>query len=219
MTTSFASAGAAAADLYAPLTDVRQLPADFGETVSASFRHMVNEGQAASRDRAFRPLLHEREQTMRELGASASAFRFSGNIINTDAPWYKENLELIASGDVTMGPDGQAVFNSRKGRRVALGWRGEALTHMLEVQRLKRLYPDRIKSDQEILDLVTKDLAEKRRENMEVMQRGGGFAQFVGAAGGAVTDPRILATLPVGAGTISGFGIGGNFARALALSF
>lgn len=56
---------------------------------------------------------------------------------------------------------------------------------------------DTIKSDEQLAEERNAFLAEERKKNEEVMERGSGVAQFLGYASAFVIDPINLATLPV----------------------
>ena len=55
-----------------------------------------------------------------------------------------------------------------------------------------------IKSNREIFEERNKMLAERRERNQDVMERGNGFAQFLGMAGSYMLDPINIASLPFG---------------------
>jgi len=56
---------------------------------------------------------------------------------------------------------------------------------------------DTIKSDEQLTEERNSFLAEERKKNEEVMERGSGLAQFLGYASAFVIDPINIATLPV----------------------
>lgn len=55
-----------------------------------------------------------------------------------------------------------------------------------------------IKSNRELFEERNKMLAERRERNQDVMERGNGFAQFLGMAGSYMSDPINIASLPFG---------------------
>jgi len=55
-----------------------------------------------------------------------------------------------------------------------------------------------VKSNREIYEERNKMLTERRERNQDVMDRGNGFAQFLGMAGSYMADPLNIATLPFG---------------------
>ncbi len=55
-----------------------------------------------------------------------------------------------------------------------------------------------VKSNKELFEERNKMLAERRERNQDVMERGNGFAQFLGMAGSYMSDPINIASLPFG---------------------
>jgi len=64
-----------------------------------------------------------------------------------------------------------------------------------------------LKSDTQLAEERNNILAERRRANEDVLERGNGLAQFFGMAGGYMLDPINIATLPIGVvGAAKGIG-------------
>ena len=64
-----------------------------------------------------------------------------------------------------------------------------------------------LKSDTQLAEERNNILAERRRANEDVLERGNGLAQFFGMAGGYMLDPINIATLPIGVvGAAKGMG-------------
>jgi len=76
---------------------------------------------------------------------------------------------------------------------------------------------DSIKSDEQLAEERNTFLAEERKKNKEVMERGSGLAQFLGYASAFVIDPVNLATLPVST-AVTGARALSWFARGLAVA-
>ena len=55
-----------------------------------------------------------------------------------------------------------------------------------------------VKSDRQLFEERNQMLTERRERNQDVMDRGNGFAQFLGMAGSYMSDPLNIATLPFG---------------------
>ena len=58
-----------------------------------------------------------------------------------------------------------------------------------------------IKTNRELYDERTEILRKRREENQDVIERGNGFAQFLGSMGGYMLDPINVATMAIGVGT------------------
>ena len=58
-----------------------------------------------------------------------------------------------------------------------------------------------IRTNRELYDERTEILRKRREENQDVIERGNGFAQFLGSMGGYMLDPINLATMGIGVGT------------------
>jgi len=58
-----------------------------------------------------------------------------------------------------------------------------------------------IKTNRELYDERTEILRKRREENQDVIERGNGFAQFLGSMGGYMLDPINVATMGIGVGT------------------
>jgi len=75
-----------------------------------------------------------------------------------------------------------------------------AYTNMYGEFNYDRLAEDTglVKSDREIFDERNQFLEQRRSRNKDIMERGNGFAQFLGMAGSYIVDPINIATLPFG---------------------
>ena len=58
-----------------------------------------------------------------------------------------------------------------------------------------------IRTNRELYDERTEILRKRREENQDVIERGNGFAQFLGSMGGYMLDPINVATMAIGVGT------------------
>jgi len=58
-----------------------------------------------------------------------------------------------------------------------------------------------IRTNRELYDERTEILRKRREENQDVIDRGNGFAQFLGSMGGYMLDPINVATMAIGVGT------------------
>ena len=58
-----------------------------------------------------------------------------------------------------------------------------------------------IRTNRELYDERTEILRKRREENQDVIERGNGFAQFLGSMGGYMLDPINVATMGIGVGT------------------
>lgn len=201
---------------FQPLESIDQTRASFGEGVAASFRYMRDEGLSVSAVRAYEPFVDARAAAIQKrLGRTVAA----PHRIDPDNPRYRDALEVIQSGELTLDPDYLPVPQSERARRVMARVTRAELQSMALADALHKAYPDEIQSDEQITAAMTAELAKRREANTKIMARSSPMASFVGTAAGAVTDPAILATMPVGGGWIRGGGIFANAARAFGREF
>lgn len=66
------------------------------------------------------------------------------------------------------------------------------------VQEFSARYPDKVLSDAALFEQFKKEASELRPREQDTMQRGSGLASFLGQGGAIMTDPLVLATLPLG---------------------
>jgi len=199
---------------YEPLTSIDQTNATFGEGAAASFRFMRDEGLSTSKGRAFQPYLDARDDEIEKLAGERTVLPFGA----LEEPWYPEALEMVTSGEMGVDDSRQLTTLSPRARALSRRISPEYLKAIAVRERLRRQYPDRVLSDEQIQAKVGEELKAKREANQSVMARASGGSQFVGTAAGAMTDPAVLATLPLGAGWQAGRMLP-NAARAFGSEF
>jgi hypothetical protein len=197
-----------------PIQSEADIPAAFGEATAASFRYMRDEGLSVSRGNAFSPFLDERDAAVESLAGERLTLPYG----SLEEPWYPEAMELVASGELALDESRQVVPKSGRAKALASRISPEYLRAIAVREKLRSTYPDKILSDDQIAERVAETLKERRESNQATMSRGGVLPQFVGAMGGSLTDPAIIATLPIGAGWQGGRALV-NAARAFGSEF
>lgn len=176
-----------------PLESIDQTPATFGEGVAAAFRYARDESLSISEWRAWDPYHEARDAAYQELTGEESAATFW----TQQEPWYPEAREMARTGEI--GVEGEELaLKSPRAQALAGSVSPVYLKSIARREALHRLYPDRILSDEQIAEKVKADLKVKREANQKVMARSGAGSQLVGTMAGLVTDPLVLATLPMG---------------------
>jgi hypothetical protein len=177
-----------------PLESVDQTPATFGEGVAAAFRYARDEGLTISQWRAWDPYYDARDQAYKELTGEDSAATYW----TQQEPWYPEARDMARTGEISL--DGEELaLKSPRAQALAANVSPVYLRSIAKREALHRLYPDRILSDEQIAEKVKADLKVRREANQRVMARADSTAaELVGTAAGLVTDPLVLATLPLG---------------------
>ncbi len=178
-----------------PVTSVDDVQALWGETVQAGLRQVLNEERTDSANRAYRPFFEQRAEAIIRLGGDPGLARMY-EAAGTGMANVRDNMR--AAGEEMA----RLMFND------------QMVDAVLQADDFAARFPGEVQSDAAIDQLVADDLAKRRAINQSTLARGSGAAGFIGAAAGAATDPLVLATLPLGPGTISGRGIAGNAARA-----
>ena len=203
---------------FHPLSSDLQVRAGLGETAAASFRFMRDEGLSTSRLNAFEPLVASRQSAIAELTGDERA---GTHRIELDNPRYQEIDRLLESGEISLSETMELVASSERAKRaLSRDALDRSMARSMAITRyLHAMYPDRVQSDQQIAAQVKADLAEKRTQNQRIMSRGSGAGILAGTAAGALTDPVVLATLPIGLGEIRGAGVVGNALKALGSEF
>ncbi len=178
---------------FDPLTSIEQTKATFGEGAAASFHYMMDEGTSTSAIRAYQPYLDTRDDEIEKLTGKRPVLPFG----SMREPWYADAAELVTSGELGL-TDGK--LDARSPRAVGMTKRiNNDYLHSLAIrEQLRRENPESILSDAQIADKVKEELGAKRKVNQSVMARASGMSQFVGTAAGALTDPTVIATLPLG---------------------
>jgi hypothetical protein len=122
-------------------------------------------------------------------------------------PWYDDVARLVDEGQFIL-EGGELVPQSKEASR-AIALAGQAnVKGMLYRRKLKEQFPDRFLSDDEILRRITEDTRKIRERAEDVGSRSDLLPQILGTMAGAVTDPLVLATLPIGAEGATAKGLG-----------
>lgn len=176
-------------EAYRPLEGEDQLPASFSEGVAAAFRYTRDEGLSVSRGRAWQPYAEARNAAVKELTGEDLIAPAA-----IDEPWYRDAVRLARSGEI----DATGAPVSPQAKILARNVSPQYLRAIGVRENLHRQFPDRVLTDEQIAGKVANDLAGKRSANQAVLARSSGLSQFVGMSAGAVTDPLVLATMPIG---------------------
>ena len=205
-----------------PLQSQADIPATWGEGAGASFNFMRDEGLSVSQERAFSPEFQTRAGTLQQAygdgvdiyeGVSPSGRAYP----MPNSGVYKYNKELINNGDVYLDENRRLVPTTDRGRKALTPGlvTGEQLYMQALVADAAKRFPELIETDDDLVARVTENLAEKRRKNLSVMGRAPKSSVFAGTAAGAVTDPLVAITMPMGVGWLrASGGIAANMVKA-----
>lgn len=184
-----------------PTADQQDLAASFGETLDAARRFTFDEELSYSADAAFEPFLRERNTALVGLGMDQDLADFGDTLTQRQ----REQAKADAQQGVLLGDDTSVVtgFPSSQAART-LRDRRRAANYYNELQRLAEQNPDSFRGDDDILSLVTEQMRAEREANQAVVARGSGVAQFLGGMQATLTEPYVIASLPLGAGAGTG---------------
>jgi hypothetical protein len=194
----------------------RDAAATFGEVYGAAYDAFVSEDQSTSRMNHWQEHLRPRSRKAGELlGVDPEEAEDLGSyyysLTRKDDPLAKSVRELYDSGQVTYDPGTNTLkANSPRARWWLNGYTGRAdyskyFRAYAQVQQARKIDPT-MASDEQIASQVMEKAKKIREEAAATMQRGRGasgvLGQFAGIAAGAMTDPVVIATLPLGYGTV-----------------
>lgn len=179
--------------------DENQTEALFGETVRAGFNMVMLEERTDSSRRAYTPHYDERAEKIMALGGDP----ILAKMYSTFGPSRVSQLSRIidSDGEIT------ARLNAGDAEQ-------QLIDAILQVRSFTEQFPGEVLTDQQIAQTVSAELAEKRKANEAILARGGGGAAFLGQAAALATDPLLIPTYALGAGSIVGRGVVGNAVRA-----
>lgn len=192
------------------------LEAGAGELAATAFNFTRREGISTSSRRARESYVSERMQAFEKLtGRSAQHL----NALELTPPDRRARYEqLIDAGEIQRNERGELVPS-----RIAAGWfsqNPQAFQAIMDLRDLSKSHPGALLTDEQITAKISADFAAKRAADASVFARGRGFAagaaEFAGTAAGAVTDPLVFSTLPLGAGAFVGKGIAVNALKGFA---
>ena len=206
---------------------IEQTTPTFGQTVDAGFSNLRLEGLSRSQDMNERPAYGDRQEKLLEVYNVASLQDLDPDYHGMDGYYRnlpseeqrKYNDGLINNGDVFLDDNLKMVAATEAGRRMyfSKGTEGrDSLYEALLIRRASVEFPDIIETDKKMLGRLSEGLAEKRRKNQSIMQRGSGLASMAGTAGAAFTDPAVAATMLLGYGWLKpAAGIGTNIVKGV----
>jgi hypothetical protein len=169
--------------------DVR---AGFGEAFTAAYERFVSEDWSISENRNWSRYMEEQQKAARDLVGYSGPMPYRAQ----GFPWYDDVARLVDEGQFIL-EGGELVPQSKEASRaIALAGR-ENVKGMLYRRKLKEQFPDRFLSDEEILRRITEDTRKLRERAEDVGSRSDVLPQMLGIMAGAVTDPLVLATLPL----------------------
>lgn len=161
-------------------------PSAFSDTLAAAFALTRREELSDSAGRAFRAKNDERAKVIAKLGGDEQTARAYSTIPEGIIPQWRdaEREGRLESDPNWIGMGGRDGFMPKA---------------YLHVRDFERRFPDEVKDDTALLEEFKAEAAKLRAAEQHTLERGGGFAAFLGSAGAALTDPLVLATLPLGA--------------------
>lgn len=199
-----------------PITSEDEILADFGETVSAAFGTTFRETHLFSEQMNRSEHAEKRKLTLEKLsGKKLGYFDVWEDMSHEGRERYNKFFD---AGELFLDAQGEIGWTNPRAKMFYLRNR-MATKAGLELRQFADRYPGEFKTDIEIDEIVKGELKEKRERDQAVINRThgfwGGVAQFTGAAGAALTDPRVLATMPMGLGWLATSGkIGTNLLKA-----
>jgi hypothetical protein len=169
-----------------PFTEDDQ-PSVFSDTVAAAFALTRREELATSASLAWSTKVDERAKIIGKLGGDEQLARgYSLVPASVTRMWREAELEGRLDSDPT--------------------WRAgspEARSAYQLTREYEKRHPDQVQDDQALLDQSRAELSKLRPIDQHTIERGGGAAAFIGAAGATFTDPLILLTAPLGLGELA----------------
>ncbi len=163
--------------------DQDDVPSIFNDTLAAAFALTRREELSDSSLRAFREQNEKRAATIAKLGGSARLVKDYDLIPEGQRAYLRE---LAITGELESSPYWRTLSPFKR----------NAFEH---VMAFERRFPDQVPTDQSMWETIKTEAAAAREKEQFTLQRGGGGAAFLGAAGAIFTDPAILFTLPFGA--------------------
>ncbi len=175
-------------------------PSTLSDTIAASFALTRREEISTAAGNAFDEGNDARAKTIAELGGNETLARTYATIPETVRTGFRA-AEL--NGNINDAP----------GWGANQAWR-DAYEH---VRDFERRFPDQVPDDEALFETFKAKAAELRAGEQHVIRRGSGFGSFLGSSGAAMTDPLLLATLPLGASVGIGRGVLAATGRAAAV--
>lgn len=159
-------------------------PSAFTETVRAAFSLAHREERSNSATIAWMDRNEKRARAIGELGGDVNLARLYGR---QGAGYWQRLREDERRG---IRPEQSRWWPVHEQEQRAYR----------QQRDFERRHPDRVADDTAIMEAFASEAATLRAGEHHVLERGGGFASFLGTAGALFTDPLVLTTLPLGAG-------------------
>lgn len=185
-------------------------PSSWSEATSAAITNFRNENLSSSWQSKYMDQLAARDDEVRALGEDPVAL---GPLFDMPTHIKERLLGWLDDGSIVATEQGFSYRDSiveEWGTSFALQLRG--LAHLRE---LRGKYGDKIRSDQTMADNIKRETLAIKDRTGRIVARGPTSAKVIGTGLGAITDPLILATLPLGGGFQLGRGFLVNAGRAL----
>lgn len=160
-------------------------PSAWGDTVAASFALTRREEISSSAGNNWEKKVGDRAKVIKSLGGDEQLAIAYGH-----EPFAMAELRRLEAAGATGGQEWSAL-------RSSLPFAAEAYDY---VRSMEKLHPDQVLDDRALHEQMRQELAVERMRDQDVINRGPGSAAFVGSAGGAITDPLVIGTAPIGAG-------------------
>lgn len=195
-----------------PVGGIEDVPSAWSETVGAAFENFRNEFLSSSHSSRYWDEVAARRTEIVALGEDPGPLDLLGY---PDANVYDRINNWLADGTIT-DTDTGFTFATREAEVYGKSF-GPALRGIAHLRALRLKHGDKIRSDETIAANIRALVLETRDRTAQVIARGPGSAKLLGTIGGAITDPLILATLPLGGGFSLGRGFFFNAARSFAI--
>ena len=158
-------------------------PSIWTDTVASAFAQVRREELSSSAGAAWQTINRRRADEIAKLGGDRQAAEFYANI---PAGQLAELRRAALDGDVETSSVWRTMSETARD-----AWQ--------LVDQYQREYPELVHSDEALFETFKGEAAELRASEQYILDRGSGMAAFLGSAGGIMTDPLILASLPFGA--------------------
>lgn len=164
-------------------------PSTWGDTVSAAFSLTRREEISSSASSAWEKKNEDRAKAIGKLGGDEELARRYAMVPLSEVTYFRQFEKENGLEALKASPRFQLAFGNSPGSLQFGAYE--------YVRDFEQRHPDQVPSDDALLGQMRQEFAVERMRDQDVMNRGSGFASFVGQAGGVVTDPLVLATAPV----------------------
>lgn len=189
-------------------------PSPWLDTFSAAWAGRRREELSSSAIDAWKRKVDERAKVIGELGGDEYLASWYATI---PLPWRQELRQAMDEGRLENSAAWLALSHETPSGARGAERRSLALEAFMQVEEYRRRFPDRVRSDDELFDEFKHEAAALREREQYVIDRGSGVAEFLGAGAALMTDPLIVASLPLGFQGAGGRSLLQTFGRAAAI--